>query len=78
MKLPFLEIHWIDSETETGWDTPESIKFPTKNVKSYGFCVKENEEYITLAADIDVAEKHLNRFIHIPKINVKKKRKVKL
>ena len=78
MKLQFLEIIWSDSESETGWDSPEKIKQPTKFPRSYGFFIKETKDYLTIAADYDEETKHFNRFIHIPIVNIKKRRKIKI
>lgn len=76
--LTFYEIHWTDSETETGWDKAEDIKNPSKHCCSYGFFIKENDHYFTIAADYDEDNNSFNRFIHIPKVNIKKKRKIKI
>lgn len=76
--LTFYEITWSDSEAVTGWDSTDSIKFPTKNCKSYGFFIKQNKEYLTIAADFDEENNNFNRFIHIPLVNIKKKRRIKI
>jgi len=78
MKLAFYEILWTDSATDTGWDSAESAKPPQKLLKSYGYLIRQNEEYITIAADYDEESKNFNRFLHIPLVNIKKKRKVKI
>lgn len=77
-KPPFLEIIWLDSETESGWDSPDKVKYPTKHPTSYGFFIKEDDTFITLGADLDETNGHYNRFIHIPKVNILKKRKIKI
>lgn len=78
MKLQFMEVTWIDSETDQGWDTPDKIEQPTKYAKSYGYFVKEGNEYLSIASDYDEGTKHFNRFIHIPLVTIIKKRKIKL
>jgi len=74
----FYEFTWIDSETNSGWDTAENINPPNSTVKSYGFLLKENEDFYTLIADVDASEKHYNRSMSIPKVCVKKKRRIKI
>lgn len=79
MKRPdFIEVKWIDSEADTGWDHPEKVKHPHNDVFSYGFLIKQSDLYLTVAADYDPDNHHFNRFIHIPLVNIKKKRKIKL
>jgi len=79
VKIPaFYEITWIDSESDIGWDSAEKLKQPKNDVKSYGFFIKETDIYYTIGADIDPDNGHFNRFIHIPKVNIKRKRKIKL
>ena len=78
MKLQFLEVTWSDSETDSGWDMMDKVKQPTKFPKSYGFFIKETDTYLTIAADYDEETKHFNRFMHIPIVNIQKKRKIKL
>jgi len=76
--LSFYEVIWSDSECINGWDSIDGVKFPAKYCKSYGFFIKQNKEYFTLAADYDEENNNFNRFIHIPIVNIKRKRKVKL
>lgn len=76
--MTFYEITWIDSETSSGWESVENINPPDSTVKSYGFLLKETEDFLVLVSDVDAGEKHYNRHMSIPKVNVKKKRKIKL
>lgn len=76
--LAFYEVEWIDSESDNGWDHPDKVKHPQNTVVSYGFFVKQSDIYFTIAGDYDPDNYHFNRFIHIPKVNIKKKRKIKL
>lgn len=78
MKLDFLEVTWRDAEVDNGWSQAEDIKAPTELTKSYGFFIKETQQYLTIAADYDKATKHFNRFMSIPLNMVVKKRKIKL
>lgn len=76
--MTFYEILWTDSEASNGWEKAEDFKFPSKLCKSRGWFIVENEEYLALAADYDEENKMYNRFIAIPKVNIKKKRKIKV
>ncbi len=76
--LSFYEVLWTDSEAETGWDSVEAIKQPVKLCKSFGYFIKQTKDYLTIAADYDEETKHFNRFLHIPIVNIKKKRRVKI
>ena len=75
---PFFEVIWSDSETESGWNNITDAKAPTKMCRSYGFFIKQNDAYLTIAADHDPETNHFNRFLHIPLVNIKKKRRIKL
>ena len=76
--LAFYEVRWSDSETCDGWNKSDDLALPTKLCISYGFYVKQNDEYFVIAADYDDANHSFNRFIFIPKVNIKKKRKIQL
>lgn len=78
MKQNFIEVSWLDSESQTGWESSDKIKSSNHLVKSYGFIVKETKDFLVIAADIDSENDHFNRFIHIPKVNIKKKRRIKI
>lgn len=76
--IVFYEITWRDAETENGWENVENCKVPNKLTKSYGFFVKAEKNYFTIAADYDEETKHFNRFMHIPMEMIKRKRRIKL
>lgn len=78
MKLVFMEIHWSDSETANGWERADKVKQPTTLCKSRGYFVKESNDYLTIAADHDEENEMFNRFIHIPIVNIKKRKRLKL
>lgn len=76
--LAFYEVTWRDAETDNGWNSVADIKCPTKLTKSYGYFVKSENNYFTIAADYDEETKHFNRFMHIPIDMIKKKRRIKI
>lgn len=76
--LTFYEVIWSDSETDSGWSGKEDVKAPDKLCKSYGFFIKQNDTYFTIASDYDPGNNHFNRFMHIPLVNIKSKRRIKL
>jgi len=70
-KLKRIDVVWIDSESSVGWEAPADQLEKPLTVLSTGFLIRSNRTYITLAADYDPDNKHFNRFIHIPKVNIK-------
>lgn len=75
-KLVFYEVQWSDAEAETGWQSIEDVKAPSKLTKSYGFFIKQDSRYFTIAACYDEETGHFNRFMHIPQQMLKRKRKL--
>ena len=62
-----VEVHWIDSETDTGWE--ETEKVPPKLVKSIGYYHSEDDYFIYIHADTD--GNLTNRRMKIPWCSIK-------
>jgi len=76
--LIFYSVMWRDAEVHPSWETVDSIQLPTKLTTSFGYYIKETDDYFTIAADYDEATNHFNRFISIPKGMIQSKKKIKL
>ena len=74
MKHNLVEIQWIDSETNSGWESVDKIEPPTSTVLSLGFLIYEDSDFLILVADFDEAEDMCNRAIAIPKVCVRHRR----
>ena len=81
MKYQHVYIEWIDSETEAkdGWQEIEKHKpraDPKDYVKTAGFVVYEDKTFVSVALSIDELNNHYNGCIDIPKVSIKKRRKI--
>lgn len=71
MSKPFVQIRWYDAEDykEANWSTEEDLKkFSSEPCEavSYGYVVKKNRGYITIAADY-IAPDTFGRIMKIPR-----------
>jgi hypothetical protein len=73
MNIIYLE--WVDSEVDSDWAGYDDIKFSGNCdiVRTFGFFVKENHEYIIVAHSYDKKNNNYVGRIEIPKCSITKR-----
>lgn len=70
-KMKAIKVEWIDSAGGSGWEFLEDHKEEPVHVTTYGFLVKEAEQYITIAQNYATetvqAREQIDNTISIPK-----------
>lgn len=69
-------VEWIDSESDHGWGKIKDSEISTALCITIGFLVKENKDFIMMSHSWDKENDSINGTIQIPKVAIKKKRKV--
>lgn len=73
-------VDWIDTAAESGWKEANEIQSFVVTCQTVGFLVNETKAILTLALNRGLrnAKHPYGELVHIPKVAIIKKRKLKL
>lgn len=63
---------WVDSTTEVGWDSADSISKTLAVTYSIGIFIKETEDAVVIANSYDPSSDEINGRIYIPLASINK------
>jgi len=70
-------VEWVDSVGTSGWEHIESLApMPTARVRTLGFLIENNKDSIIIA--MSISQKGLFSRLSIPKVAIKKVKRVKI
>jgi len=69
-ELPIIEIHWVDSMGQTGWQEKDYMNNCNMRMRTVGLLVSEDHESYVVSASQCLNNDHVDCPIKIPKVAV--------
>ena len=67
MELELLRVEWVDARSEDGWTEQKDVEPRLARISTLGYCVKETDEVLCLAASLDDLTGQVSGLMFIPK-----------